>query len=401
MLELLQSATLASENGHWSAVIHDLYQLPSQKRGNREEFLLETEAAQQSLDLALGVLEGGDFQERWEIAKLWSKLGETAIAPVITLLRDEEADWEARWFAARILGQFEHPDAIAALVETLQTSEDEELASIAATVLASFGSRAVEILAQLLEGDETRELAARSLSQIRCVETVDPLLTLVKDINTELRTIAIEALSSFRDSRIPPILIEALSDRAAAVRKEAAIGLGLHPQLAPTLNLTSHLKPLLYDLDEAVQTAAANALGRIGTPDAAIFLFEALIDEANSFSLQKSLIHALVWVETSENLELLRQALPFVPPLCVEEIIKVLGRVKSPDLRPQAAQILLEINCERGVRAIALKQALARAWGQLQHESAIAALQQLRLDADQRVRLHAIAALKHFPSFVA
>jgi HEAT repeat protein len=396
MLEILQSAVTASESGHWSTVIHNLHQLPSQKRGTQEEFLLTSDAAQQALQLAVGVLEKGDFQERWEIAKLWSKLGKTAIAPVITLLQDEEADWEARWFAARILGQFEQPEAIAALVETLQTAEDEELASIAASVLASFGVRAVEGLAPLLEQPETRELAARSLSQIRRIETIDPLLTLVKDIDVRLRTLAIEALSSFHDSRIPPVLIQALSDPSAAVRKEAAIGLGLRPDLALTLNLVSHLKPLLYDLNTAVQSAAVIALGRIGTPDAAALLFEALIDKATPLPLQKNLIHALIWVETAEKLNALRRALPFVSPLCVEEIIKVLGRLKSPNLQHQAVQILLEIYQEQGDGSVPLKQALAQAWGQLKHQSAIAALEQLLDDADERVRLHAIAALKNF-----
>ncbi|MDY7012429.1 MAG: HEAT repeat domain-containing protein [Cyanobacteriota bacterium] len=396
MLKLLQRAATAGENGQQSEIIHCLHQLPSQKCGAREIFLLSSDEAQQVVQLATRVLEAGDFQERWEIARLWSKLGTIAIAPVISLLQDEEAEWEVRWFAARILGEFEQPEAIAALVETLQTSEDEELAAMAASVLASFGPRAVEGLAPLLQQPETKELAARSLSQIRCTETIDPLLALVEDTDSRLRALALEALSSFRDSRIPPVLIEALSDPAPAARKEAAIGLGLRPELATTLNLVSRLKPLLYDRDGVVRTAAAIALGRIGTPDASALLFETLIDETNPFPLQKTLIHALIWVETSETLDYLCRALPFVSPLCIEEIIKALGRIKSPNLQPQAVQILLSIERERGERAIAIKQALARAWGQLRHESAISALQQLRHDANERVRLHALAALEQF-----
>ena len=48
------------------------------------------------------------------------------------------------------------------------------------------------------------------------------------------------------------------------------------------------------------------------------------------------------------------------------------------------------------VETIALKQALANAWGQLGEESAVEPLLQLREDAEARVRWQAIAALKHF-----
>jgi HEAT repeat protein len=85
---------------------------------------------EQVLNLALDVLYAGDFQERWEVAKVFPKLGAIAIAPLIEILEDEEADLELRWFAARILGGFNDPTVITTLVELLKTSEDEDLAAM-------------------------------------------------------------------------------------------------------------------------------------------------------------------------------------------------------------------------------------------------------------------------------
>jgi HEAT repeat protein len=394
MLEILQQATTASQQGNWSVVNRCLQQLLSTQCSTNEEWSLAE--AQQVLQLALGVIEDGDFQERWEVAKFLPKLGAIAIAPTIAILKDREAEWEARWFAARILGGFEQTEAIAPLLETIETAEDEELAAMAASVLGNFGLAAVRALTDLLCRPETRELAARSLSQIRRRETIDPLLTIVGDPEVRVRAIAIEALSSFRDARIPPVLLQALQDPAPVVRKEAVIGLGLRSDLAVTFNLIDRLKPLLYDFNGSVCAAAAIALGRMGTPEAAALLFEVLRAPATPFPLQIHLVRALVWVETADNLDYLRQAMLWVSLPCLEEIVKVLGRIKSPALQPTAMRILQEIYDLGRARTVALKQALAQAWGQLQHPEAIAPLEKLLVDPNESVRLHAIAALKHF-----
>src|SRR3712207_8445144 len=51
---------------------------------------------EQVLNLALDVLDAGDFQERWEVAKVFPKLGAIAIAPLLEILEDEDADLELR-----------------------------------------------------------------------------------------------------------------------------------------------------------------------------------------------------------------------------------------------------------------------------------------------------------------
>jgi len=158
------------------------------------------EQGEQLLDLAIDVLVAGDFQERWDIAKVFPKLGQKAIAPLLEILEDEDAEEELRWYAARILGEFNHPAVINALVELLKSSESEELTAMAAAALGNLGSPAVADLTSLLAQEETRLLAVRSLSYIRHSETIAPLLSVVQDSPITVSTAAIEALSSVLDS---------------------------------------------------------------------------------------------------------------------------------------------------------------------------------------------------------
>ena len=206
-VNLLEQAHTARSSGNWSLLIQCLQQLIVGESGipagdEREKVVPrspqapigESERSQQ-LDLAIDVLASGDFHQRWDIAKVFPKLGQNAIAPLIEILEDEDAEEELRWFAARILGEFNHPSVIAALVEVLKISDTEELSAMAAAALGQIGSPAVATVTTLLAEEDTRLLAVRSLSHIRRSETIVPLLSVVQDPQISIRTAAIEALT--------------------------------------------------------------------------------------------------------------------------------------------------------------------------------------------------------------
>jgi HEAT repeat protein len=92
--------------------------------------------------------------------------------------------------------------------------------------------------------------------------------------------------------RIPPVLLNALNDPAAVVRKEAVIGLGLRTDLGEELDLLARLKPLLYDFNWDVCQQAAIALGRLGTDEAADALFNVLKSPATPVPLQIDFVRA-------------------------------------------------------------------------------------------------------------
>ncbi|NEP43156.1 MAG: HEAT repeat domain-containing protein [Okeania sp. SIO2H7] len=389
--EIIFKAKAATQKGNWSLANQYLQQLTVEKN-------LNVRQVKEALDIALEILEWGEFQERWDVAKIFPKFGEIALDPLIEIAGDKEAVLEHRWFAARLLGKFNSPEAIAALVDLLQTTDEEDLANIASSSLAELGKTSIDGLSNLLANSETRLLATKALAQIRSQEAIKPLLTVVKDDDIAVRSTAIEALTSVRDNRIPPILISALKDPASAVRKEAIIGLGLRTDLREELNLVALIKPLLYDFNWEVCQQAAFALSRQKTDVAAAALFEVLNSPATPPILQISLIHSLAWMESLASLSYLELSLSALSPESVLEIIRVFGRIKTANLKPKAAQILLNFFYSQNslVETIPIQQGLANAWGQLQEKVAVDALMELKEKPEKRVSLQAIAALKNF-----
>lgn len=389
--EIIQQAKAATKEGNWSLANQYLQQLTLEKKTNVNQI-------KEALEVALKILEWGDFQQRWDVAKIFPKFGAIALKPLIEIVADEEAILEHRWFAARLLGKFNYPEAIAALVDLLKTTDDEDLANIASNSLAELGKSSIEGLSNLLSIPESRVLATTALAKIGTPEAIEPLFRVVNDPDVGVRSSAIEALTSVRDPRIPPLLIAALKDPAAAVRKEAITGLGVRTNLKEELDLVGLIKPLLYDFNWEVCQQAAFALSRQKTDEAAAALFEVLNSSATPPILQTSLIHGLAWMETLASLSYLEVSLSRVAPEAVLEIVRVLGRIETANLKPKAAQILLNFFYSKNylVEAIPIQQALAHAWGQLGEAMAVDALLELKEKEDKRVSLHAIAALKNF-----
>ncbi|MHC0061669.1 HEAT repeat domain-containing protein [Nostoc sp. UIC 10890] len=412
--QLLVQAQTAHDMADWSSLIQYLQQLIL---GTDSEHLEIVKNREYLLKLAISMLEMGDFQQRWEITKVLTNLGNIAIPPLIEILEDEEAEEELRWYAARTLGEFQHPEAIAPLLELLKSDDDEELKAIAATALGQMGTVAIAGLSELLLDEDTRLFAVRSLSCIPQPETITPLLSVVQDPQPAIRAAAIEALSSFHDERVPPVLLNALDDIAAIVRRIAVVGLGFRPDLRQALDLVTRLQPKLYDFNLDVCCAAAVSLSRMGCDEAAKHLFDLLISPHTPIKLQLETIRAFSWVGTPSSLEYLQQILnQSTSETLWQEIVTVLGRVQKPQLTKPAAEILLQIlrclSCgtlrERlaslrdaprtqhpATKIVNIKSAIALSLGQLGEMQAIEPLISLLADSNASVRLHAIAALKN------
>ena len=394
MSNILEQAQVAADRQNWSELVQCLQQLPL--KGHQP---LEIQNLEKALSLAIEVLEYGDFQDRWDVAKILPNLGNRAIAPLIDLLENEDADTEQRWFAARIIGKFDRPEVIEALAKLVKNS-DEDLSQIAAETLGNLGPTAVASLTNLLLQEESRQFATEALAQIRRSETIVPLLSVVRDSQVAVRATAIEALSSFHDSRIGPVLVAALKDPATAVRKEAARALGVRSYLNEEFDLVNLLKPLLWDIRLEVCSEAAIAIGRLKTDAAAAVLFELLRSPTTPISLQIETVRALSWMETATALAYLQQTLiaEFTntnSPVC-QEIVTVLGRVEKLELKAAAAEILIDLlnTGHPAVHSPQIKKSLALGLGKLGDMRGLDALIPMLGDADNSVRLHCMAALK-------
>lgn len=378
-----------------------------------------------SLEALLVTLRTGDFQSRWDVAKSLPGFGEAAIAPLVELLQEaatEEEDWELCWFIARILGEFKHPATIDSLLDLLQTTQDREIATMAATALTQLGPSAIPPLAQLLTQASKRSIAIESLARIQHPEVLPLLLEVVNDELPEIRVAAITAVSHFYGPSVNAVLLSALQDSHAQVRRAAVIGLGIQASQWTNLSidrqqdnsfdatqLVQALEPLLWDLNLEICSQTAIALARIGNADAVSRLANMLQSAHTPQMLRLEIIRALAWIGNVPALEPLQQFLdqlaegrsanPDSEPLLNQlalEVIAVLGRLESPEAQQSATKILLNllqtahpiVHFPRG------KQQIALSLGQLDQAEAIEALILFLADAENSVRFHAIAALK-------
>ncbi|MEA5508773.1 HEAT repeat domain-containing protein [Crocosphaera sp. UHCC 0190] len=348
------------------------------------------------IELGLYLLETGDFQQRWEVANLLPKLGDSIIDPLLNILENEEIETEYRWFVGRILGKFNDTKIIIAFVNLLQTTEEEELLEIAAEALGNMGIAAINNLEQLLMDDSSKLLAVKALAQIRHSETILPLLKVVDDSNPEIRAIAIESLGSFHDSQLIPIFIKALKDPIFSIRKEGIIALEMQPEFKEKFEFIKQIKPLLYDLNLEVCQQAAFALGRMKDQEATEALSQVLSSELTPPMLKKEVIKALNWTENPQALDYLQQALLKEKSEICQEIIVILGTQNQEHLKLKATQILMDfLSLDKPViRDKIIKQSVALSLGELGDSMAIKSLNKLAKDPEKSVQLHALAALK-------
>ncbi len=377
----LHLAIAAADRGLWPEVIERLQAIS----------LDDITVRNIALDLALQVLTCGDFEQQWEIAKIVPKLGEIVIQPLLTLLNDQEIENEDRWFAARILGSFDRPEVIVALVGALRQDEDLELSEIATGALAKIGRSAIAALAGLLATPDC-QVAVTALAQIRHSQTIEPLLGISDHADPQIRMLTVEALGSFHDPRIPPLLLAKLRDPAPGVRRVAVVALGLRSELAIELELVRQLRPLLFDLNLGVCAAAALSLARLPDPDAVDVLADMLADPRTPPALRSPVILALGWIGTRSALDRLAQSLATAP---VPEIAEIVRSISNTESESTYASQLLTVYLSADLVALPaiVKQEIAAALGNLGNIDSVPELIQLLGDPDDRVKLYTIAAI--------
>ncbi|NJM45929.1 MAG: HEAT repeat domain-containing protein [Alkalinema sp. RU_4_3] len=390
----LQSAQAASDLRDWPQVLALLQGLI-----NGGGFDPTDEVTLQStVDLALDLLVEGEFQERWEGAKVLAKLGDRAIEGLIDLVQDSEIDPDARWFGIRVLTEFQSPQIIPLLIALLQDSQDPDLQTMAVNSLGQMGQAVLPHLDSLYGQPQTRRLAAQVLSLVRHSQTIPPLLALAQDSQAETRAIAIEALGSFHSPQIAQTLLNALQDKASIVRSAAVKGIGFCAQELQAVDWVGAIVPMLNDLNLDTCRHSALTLSRIATPESALALHRALTQPHLPESLGLEFIRALGWIEHPTALNLLMDAIQNanLTKRLRQEACNLLGRRQQARLHSsQLLQVYLPDSPPE------LRASLVTALGQLAEPSAIAPLVALIPTADGHLRLHIIAALRSIDPLLA
>lgn len=351
-------------------------------------------------------LEKGDFQSRWETAKQIPEFGEPAISFLVDLLHKNVADPELQWFLARILGEFNHIDAVMALAQLLQNTEDDDVAEISAQMLAQIGPQSMDALAALLESSDTRLLVVSALAQMQDAAVVPILIPAATDEDPSTRRMVIETLSRFHDPQIIPTLLQGLTDLDATVRRVAIAGISYRSHLFHEHHYESVelIQPFLNDLDILVCQTAALALGRLGTDTAAQALRATASAAYVPIPLKLSIVQALGQIGSHQSVHVLQKLWPHKSSslhvvdddhqTLAEAIIQALTLNRQPALQAVSTQALIHCLHHQPTTNPTLQKAIASAFGQLGNRQAIPELINLLRTSNMGVRLHAIAALK-------
>jgi HEAT repeat protein len=389
---------------HWADVVRSVQEILNQASAPDEPRLSPTQQ-QTVLEALLLALEWGDFQVRWEVAKVLPTLGDGAIAPLLDWLQDDEADPEVQWFVVRMLGSWAGAGAIDRVLDILQ-SGTPELQAMAVLVLVQHGNGIVDRLKPLLAQAESRRLAVQVLAGIRSRETLEVLLTTVTDDDPEVRMMALDALSSFQDDRLGSVFSQAIADPVASVRQTAAMAIGFC-QTMPMRSRVEHLAPLLWDVQLSVCCAAASSLGRVDHGEAIAALRKVLFSQPLPVNLGLEVVRSLFHIGTAEAIDGLSDYLiqsiasPDDTALALSsDILCLLGRVESSPAKSIALEALLDCLEQPQLRPNDRILAIT-ALGQLKILRSIDTLILQLIHPSSKLRLHIIHALQQINSPLA
>jgi HEAT repeat protein len=371
----------AADRGDWETVSDGLLELDPSSDGA------------EILAWSLQVLIQGDFADSWQVAKVLPKLGDLAVQPLFDLLQNTELEAATHWCVGRILGESRSALVVEGVIEQLSHDPPAELAEILVRVLTDMGTPAIQKLTQLIAISHQRKAAVRALGHIRHSQTIEPLISVVSDLNAEIRRVAIESLGSFHDVRVPPILVKALADLDSNVRRVAVVSLGMRPDLAMEMQLVDRLSPLLQDLYPGVYLAAAAALGRMGNEAAAIALGDCYQKNTCPVDLRKQIVYAWGAIDLPITLAYLRQVLWSADDETALVAVRTLDRLKNQ--QPAVAKLLGEyIQNPAANNGPRLRQELTAVLGNMPDLLGVEATVWLLTDPDERVRWQAVYCLQ-------
>jgi len=342
-------------------------------------------------------LKGNNEDLRQAAAEALGKIGTPAVDSLVSLLKD--SDWHIRQASAESLGKIGDARAVEPLIVTLNDNYGV-VGKAAVDALGKIGAPAVEPLITALKDSDwnVRQAAAQALERIG-TPSVKPLVSVLEDSDWNARQIIAEALDKLdwkpgKDQAganywvtkgnwekcvavgAPAVdpLVSVLKYSDKDVRQAAVEALGRIGDIRAVDPLVTMLK----DSDWHVRQAAAEALGKIGDVRAVEPLITVL--NVNEGDVRQAAVKALVKIGT-----------PVIEPLIAyyaenETTLDVLEKIGAPAVVPLIA-VLKDGYCD-------MRQAAAKALGNIRDTRAVEPLiVALKDESDRYVSLAAAEAL--------
>ncbi len=311
-----------------------------------------------------------DSGETWfppVVASILVRMGQSAVAPLSSKLKDTRTSIVVRRWAAQILGEIRNPRALPALHRAL-SDVDAELRAKSATALGNIGEkRSVDLLLDRMLVDPipiVRTCVAKALGQLSTDRTVEFLVEALADSEWWVRLRAVEALAQLGHGA-RELLSSALHDRDAHVAHEAARaleGLGVVTEVLDDLRADgyrSHVGEFLIDvgkagniepfLDELESNegelihAIVRILARVGDRRAGPALAE-LLDRDLNPTLRARVVDALRRVGDGDHVERVVPLMQSDDEWIRKMAIDYLGEFASADVMPLALPLVTDEN---------------------------------------------------------
>jgi len=312
-----------------------------------------------AIEPLITTLKHNDLAVQHFVAAALVKIGEPAVKPLITVLKNTNPD-SFRVKAITVLGKISNKHAVEPLIATLKYTGSDAMRAAAAIALGKIGDkRAVEPLILALKDMYSILQYEAATALVKIGEpAVEPLITVLKLADTNItRAAAAIALGKIGDKRAVEPLILALKDMDSILQYEAATALVKigEPAVEPLITRLKDASDLmiiivirvlgnigdkravlpliaaLKNKDPGVVSRAATALGNIGDKRAVLPLIGAFKDE--NPSVQKSAIDVLVKIGTPAVKHLIT-ALKNKEPVVQKSAADVLIKIGAPAVEP-------------------------------------------------------------------
>ncbi|HYL97821.1 MAG TPA: HEAT repeat domain-containing protein [Blastocatellia bacterium] len=343
----------------------------------------------------------GKFIERERTGRVLGRIGRPSISPMSDIIQDRTNTPELRAAAAAVLGIVGDPQGIEPLVSLLgdQRYFVREQAAIA---LGRIGAPAIDQLVKLshASGPATRESAVEALGDAcaeirheieqrgqakpgdealiaRCVETIQHALT---DPNASIKLAAVRAMGSTGSKDAVEPLMAILRDDQSTVRSEAAVALGKLGQPA--------LKPLTAALSDAApltRKLAAQALGDVQSKEAVPQLIQLVRSDVSG--ARGEAIEALGKIGDPQAVDAIIAAMQGASSSVKLQAIQALALLRGPRVEGVFIRTL-------GDQDEQVRQAAAAGLADVGTEAAVPALEKIADDdPNSEVRSAAVAAI--------
>ncbi len=210
--------------------------------------------------------------------------------------------------------------------------------------------------------------AAEALGKIGDASGIASLLKAMQAPNQSVRFYATRAIAGFKDDRVVPAMMHALSDADAGVRSEAARSLGNFKEGPARASVLAALIHSLTDENGAVSAEVANSLAKIGDLSA-VEPLERLAP--NSWAA----VQALGELKTPAAVDFLLATLADKTSKVREQAATALGNAGDKRAVPLLIEVML--GADPGKPPVSLAGKCAEALGKLKDPGAVKALREL------------------------